>query len=184
MVWPVLTMADQPPLLQGLMVPIAFGALWMITGVSGLGLSAAGQLAWCLPAMGLAVGVYVAVRRLIIGRPARHRTVVANSWRWFNLVNAGQAVLIVIAIFGLAKAGLAGLIPAAVCLVVGLHFLPLAKVFDVPWFYLTGGLLVAVAAAGATVYASGAGTPPSQALVGLGAAAALWGSALATAARG
>jgi hypothetical protein len=40
-----------------------------------------------------------------------------------------QWLVIAVAVVGLAAAGAPGLIPGAICLIVGLHFLPLARIF-------------------------------------------------------
>lgn len=42
----------------------------------------------------------------------------------------------------LARVGLSIWIPIAVAVVVGLHFIPLARVFEVPLYYWTGALSV------------------------------------------
>ena len=61
-----------------------------------------------------------------------------------------------------------------VCAVVGLHFLPLAGLFGVPLYCVTGAALCLVAIATMTLGAVGAPTSLWQLVPGLGAAVALW----------
>ncbi|GGC63681.1 hypothetical protein [Undibacterium terreum] len=93
--------------------------------------------------------------------------------RIFNFVNAGQWILIFISSNVLINMGLsAWVIPAAI-FIVGLHFLPLAQVFNNLPHYLTGAALMLVAVA--YPFATAAG--PSSPLGCLGAGLILWASA-------
>ena len=76
------------------------------------------------------------------------------------------------------------LIPPVVCLIVGAHFFPLARLFDQPQYWWTGASLSIVAAAGFITLAAGAGAEVSRVVVGLGAAITLWGTSLHVARRG
>lgn len=59
----------------------------------------------------------------------------------FHIINAGQWVVILIGGNILANIGLSSwIIPMAIC-IIGLHFLPLAKLFKYPPHYVTGALL-------------------------------------------
>jgi uncharacterized membrane protein len=94
--------------------------------------------------------------------------------RLFNIVNAGQWVLIFVVASVLANTGHADWIVAAVIFIIGLHFLPLARVFAYPSHYLTGSALMILALAYPMLAPSG-----SQSPVGcLGAGLVLWASAL------
>ena len=90
-------------------------------------------------------------------------------FRRFNLVSGLQWLAIVVASVLLGRAGLAAFIPAAVAFVVGVHFFPLATLFDVRAYRATGGALCALAAAALFV-----ASPRRLALVGLGSAAVLF----------
>jgi hypothetical protein len=91
--------------------------------------------------------------------------------RVFNIVNAGQWIVIFILIQVLNHLGKgAWIIPMAMA-VIGLHFLPLAHAFKHPAHYVTGVAMVAWAA----VYPLLAG--PTAAMGFLGAGLILWLSA-------
>ena len=50
--------------------------------------------------------------------------------------------LIGVAVFALARVGRGDLIPQALGVIIGLHFLPLVKIFRAPLYYWTGGIMV------------------------------------------
>jgi uncharacterized protein DUF7010 len=170
---------------QGVIVMTGFSAAWGIVAATAAPSTVAVVvlivLAVAIAAAVAVVGLRMAARSAERGTTRR---VAANSRKVFNLVNAGQTVLILIAVFGLVKAGHPALIPAAVCFVVGLHFLPLARVFDVRTYWLTGALLIAVGIVGALVFAYDADSALARAVVGIPAAVALWITSLLVANRG
>ncbi|BCJ48236.1 hypothetical protein GCM10010168_25960 [Actinoplanes ianthinogenes] len=170
---------------QGVFVMTGFGLFWAILAATGVS-PAAAAIGLAVPAVATAIAVLVVALRWAAESVARGTTrrVAEHSRQVFTLVNVGQAVLILIAVFGLVRAGHPGLIPAAVCLVVGLHFLPLARVFDVRTYLATGALLIAVAVVGAVVYAAASDDALVRVVVGLPAAIALWTSSLLIARRG
>ncbi len=94
--------------------------------------------------------------------------------RWFNIINAGQWILLILIGNILVNIGLsAWVIPAAI-LIVGLHFLPLAGLFSYPAHYITGAALILIAATYPFLTAQGPLSP-----VGCyGAGLVLWLSAL------
>jgi hypothetical protein len=49
------------------------------------------------------------------------------------------------AVFALAQVGGFDLIPQALGVIIGLHFLPFAKIFRTPRYYWTGGIMVVAA---------------------------------------
>ena len=113
----------------------------------------------------------------VYGRYRRHRT--ALAWepasaaerrrdRWFHAINAGQWIAILVIGNVLANIGLSAWVIPAAMFIVGLHFLPLARLFGNPPYYVTGGALMLLAAA--YPFAAPAGA--------LGAGAILWASAL------
>ena len=50
-----------------------------------------------------------------------------------------------VAVFALARVGRGDLIPQALGVIIGLHFLPLVKIFRAPTYYWTGGIMVVAA---------------------------------------
>jgi hypothetical protein len=173
------------PVTMGLVVVATFGALWSIAPLFLLPLSAPALVV--LVAVVVAAAVAVLIVALRLRGAARGRTlrrVMPDAGRKFNLVNVGQTVLIIGAVAALIRAGRPGLIPVVTCLVVGLHFLPLARIFDLSPFWLTGALLVAVAAAGGIGYTAGLADSTVLSIVGFGATAVLWTTGLVTAKHG
>lgn len=94
--------------------------------------------------------------------------------RWFHLINAGQWIVILIVGNILANIGHGDWVIPAAIFVVGLHFLPLARLFANPWHYFTGAALLAVAVFYPLVTPEGA----KSAIGCLGAGSILWLSAL------
>lgn len=93
--------------------------------------------------------------------------------RLFSIINAAQWLLILVGGNVLANVGLAAwVLPAAVA-IIGLHFLPLARLFAYPPHYVTGAALVLVA----LVLPLSTHAPDTPA-VPLGAGLVLWASAL------
>jgi hypothetical protein len=105
----------------------------------------------------------------LIETPERQR-----RQRWFHIINVGQWVVILIVGNVLANLGLGSWVIAAVILIVGLHFLPLAWVFSYPVHYATGAAFIVLA----LVYPFMAPAGPSDPVGSLGAGLILWLSAL------
>ncbi len=102
----------------------------------------------------------------------------ARARRVYGWVNAAQLVAIVVGSRSLAVAGYPQFIAALVCFCLGVHFLPLARVFRLPAYARMGWLQVGAATAG-VVAAIGAGRPWLATVVpALGAAATLLGTGL------
>jgi len=92
----------------------------------------------------------------------------------FALVVAGEFAAIAVAVNVLVRSGHPQWIPAAICAVVGLHFVPLARLFDLRVYDATAVALCAVAAATMIMGVAGAPVVLWQLLPGFGAALALW----------
>jgi hypothetical protein len=97
--------------------------------------------------------------------------------RRFGRINALQWLGIGLVVAAALAGRVPELIPGLVAVVVGLHFLPLAALFQQPRFHLTGALMISVGAAGCAVSAAGGPANAARMAVGLGAAAVLWGTA-------
>jgi hypothetical protein len=128
----------------GVLVVSIFGALWFL-----LGLAASERLS-AVTAASLAIGLGA----LVAGALAlRHRAASLPSMadpeerrrigRTFGRVNALQWAAIVVIAVVLGRLHLDAYTPAAVTVVVGLHFFPLARLFHQPQHWLTGAVLVA-----------------------------------------
>lgn len=160
----------------GAMFFSVFGSVWLASWAFQR--FAQPAMAFLLIALAFVVLFYRAVQQYRNNRsalateaenPARKRI---N--RLFNLINAAQWIVIVILVNILNKLGLAvWAIPAAM-LVIGIHFLPLAKLFSYPPHYVTGVALIIAAVSYPLLAAQG----PSDAVGCLAAGLILWASAL------
>ena len=132
---------------SGIVVMALFGAVWWAVG--------SGALTGAARGLALAVGGSVSLL-LLAGWWRLRRSLPAEALggpadtsgsRRFGAVNAAQWIAIVLVVVVARAVDRPEIIPALVCLVVGAHFFPLAGLFDAPRYRLTGGALVAVAAA-------------------------------------
>jgi len=96
-----------------------------------------------------------------------------KTGRTFYLINAAQWIIILIARNVLVNLGLADWIIPSVMLVVGLHFLPLAKLFNTPGLLWLGLVVSLFAIIYPFVLSQGAADPYGC----LGAGVLLWGYA-------
>ncbi|MEU1108772.1 hypothetical protein [Streptomyces sp. NPDC005866] len=141
----------------------------------------------CIVALAAAAAVTAVILTVRFGAlPGRRRVrrVAPNSFRVFGQVNIGQSVAVVAAILLLGRLGLWPYVPAVVCMIVGLHFLPLAWSFAQPQYWWTGALLMALALIAVLTLAGGVDAATVRVLLGFGAAAVLWATALHVARHG
>ncbi|MGE3911919.1 MAG: hypothetical protein AB7K36_21350 [Chloroflexota bacterium] len=175
----VSTQPDAGPMLRrrGAIILAVFACIWAAGGISRLG-----ALSEMLPAL---IGV-VAVTVIIIVYALRSDQSASPSaptrlppdWnRRLGLVNLLQAAGIVVSVVLLSSAGAPSLIPATVCVIVGMHFIPLARIFDEAAYTLAGLVLCAIGLVGYGMVALVDG-PTSQVVVGCGAALTLWSTAV------
>jgi len=123
-----------------------FGSAWCIVA---LALWPAHPI-WSIPAGSLATIVLLALcvmrLRAIRNIPSTDDPgAVAKGKRagtFFGIIFGAECGLIWICAMLLAHLGLSIWIPIAVAVIVGLHFIPLARVFEVPLYYWTGVLCV------------------------------------------
>ena len=157
----------------------------LITGLFGLpwALTASGSLQ-PEPATAVRLAAF-AITALAVGvalvPPAtgqdRVRRVPADWRRRFNRVGMAQAAAIIATVAALVLGGRPTLVPAAVCLVVGLHFVPLTSLFDQPQFRWTAAGLCLVAALAGSLHLWGRSTA-AIVVAGCGAAVVLWATSL------
>ncbi|MEU0088279.1 hypothetical protein [Streptomyces sp. NPDC006274] len=168
---------------RGATVLAAFALVWAFAAGSGI---ASMPVAVAVGAVGAVLtGAAVALAFRGAAGPARRVVRLPEKWnRGVGLVN-GLEVVAVFAVIATANAtGHAELIPPGICLVVGLHFFPLARLFDQWQYTWTGVLLTAVAVVGAVVAAAGSPGETVRVVVGAGAAVVLWLSSFHVALRG
>ena len=134
----------------GCWVGTLIGAGWMAFGLSSL----PNLVRVPLGLIGLAVVISLlrwsrqliaASRNLVEATPPEHAAS-RRAWSWFWLNLVAEIVLLNVAINLLAAPALRVYWIPAISLVVGLHFLPMAKFFGVPSYWICGGAMVGAAA--------------------------------------
>lgn len=153
-----------------------FGLGWWLLGTSGFDGSArpAGIMGGCVVTLGL----MLAARRFLpasAGGPFP-----ADRRRRFNQINGLQWLLIVVIAVVCARAAVPVLIPPLVAIVVGLHFLPLAAVFEQPRLRVPAALLAGAGTAGVAVWSTNGPDTLVRLVVGVICALSLWGTAIWT----
>ncbi|MFD0773777.1 DUF7010 family protein [Streptomonospora algeriensis] len=166
---------------RGAFVLAFFALMWALAGASGLGRAVPAVAAGAV-AVSAAV-VVLAYRYGYAGDRQRERRLPHGWGRSVGVVNIAQAAAIAAAVLLLVNTGSTLLLPPVVCLIVGLHFFPLARLYDQRQYHWTGVLLTAVAAAGFGGATWGAGTQAVLSAVGFAAALVLWASAVHVAVR-
>jgi hypothetical protein len=134
---------------MGVFFVAGFGSIWMCTGLAALGhltlLSGIGILIVLAALVLPAVQLLRKTRKYKVEEadPERSRRI-GRAFGWINTV---QWIAIVAAIVLLNVFRQPDYIVPAIATIVGLHMLPLARLFEYPAHYLAGGLLVAYSAA-------------------------------------
>jgi len=133
-------------MIAGAAILTVFGAWWCIAALANW----TERPGWSIPAasvttivlLGLCVLRLVATRKI----PSIDDPVAAakgkRAGKLFGIIFGIEAGLIALCSILLASRGLGLWIPVAVAIIVGVHFLPLAHVFDVGLYYWTGALSV------------------------------------------
>jgi len=148
----------------GIVVLCLFAAIWGVAGV----LVAGAPAAWAALPIALSVVILLYARRWPGSRvePGPHVGRLVGIW------SGVEGVAMVLAASFLINAHHRDAMMPVFAIIVGAHFLPLARGVPVRIYYLTGGALIAVGLAGLLA-------PPHLPLfVGLSAAAILWTSAV------
>jgi hypothetical protein len=165
----------------GVLITALFGFAWIGWGMSDIhgGATLPVQVVGGVVALVLLIGS----ARLFLS--ARHAEVAADNGPRRSRIMRRFGIVVGVEYFTLgAIAGvLSGLhleqwVPVAICAGVGLHFLPLAAVFRVPLYYVTGAALVVLAVVTVIAVHSGASTVLWTALPGIGSAIVLWATSV------
>lgn len=135
---------------SGVFFMALFGTLWAYTGIMGL-------QGWGLPLL-LVIAVTIGASLFLGGfsliRASRTLTNHASATDvrigkrtklWFNIVFAAEGIAIAIAITICNATGDIDRIPLVIAIIVGVHFFPLAPLFQVKLYYWTGALLCLLA---------------------------------------
>lgn len=156
----------------GAIIMSVFGVIWWIVG-----LRASGQPSLLIYGVPLAAAVAVAAA-FLRGRAAEPETVESKRRdRLVGIASAAEGVAIFVVANVLVNVGQRDEVAPAVALIVGLHFLPLARWLPARPYYVTAVTLVALALAGFLI----ASPELRLALVSAGAACTLWVTSLAAA---
>ncbi|GAF64864.1 hypothetical protein BTS2_1760 [Bacillus sp. TS-2] len=127
----------------------AFGMLWSFTGIMGLQ-GWGGVYAYAIMAPGLAliiggISLLSASRKMGTFGEQDEEALAKEGKRlgfWANLIFLIQGVSIGLTIYILNQVGHTEWIPVVIAVIVGLHFYPLAVVFKIAKYHLTGTLFL------------------------------------------
>jgi hypothetical protein len=168
------TVAHARGVIAGAAILTLFGAVWCILA---LALWPA-HPRWSIPA-GAAIAIVLialCLQRLIAWRKilSPDDPIAAAKGKragmWFGIIFTAEGLLIGLAAALLSHLGLSDWIPIAAAIIIGLHFLPLARLFEVPLYYWTGALSVLGMLASSLIPDSGTRTLCASLLM----AAVLW----------
>ena len=163
----------------GAVVFTFLGAFWAVESIANL--PAAPLWSYGLVAIVVVALGALAVRRFASSRslpPAADPVQASREGKRmgivFGVVFTVEFALIAVAATVLDSTGHSLLIPVAVAFIVGAHFLPLAAVFKLPFYYVTGAVCMVCALASLLIVVE----PVRLFALGLAIAAILWVSAL------
>ena len=149
-----------------------FGAAWLAFGMASLGVPVRVALAVVAPVFLLIVCLGSVARRRAPKLPQVDSPEKKQMMRAFAVVNVVEWVAIFGVVNLLRNLHLEGWIVSSIVLIVGAHFLPLARIFQVPQHMKTGWAMMLLAAAALALPASLRDTVEC-----LGAGLILWASA-------
>ena len=166
-----------------------FGTLWAYTGIMGL----QGWGAPLLLVTAVAIGIVLFIGGVSLIRASGElanqvsKTALRHGKRtrfWFNIIFAAEGLAIAITIAISNATHHPELIPVIIAIIVGVHFLPLARLFQVRLYYFTGTLLCLLAIitwlfVPAKVTLGEHQINAFMSVVGFGSALILWGTGLA-----
>jgi hypothetical protein len=128
----------------GMMVLSFFGLGWASWGLAdgvAAGVDTAITVVAVLCAVAAVVGAVLLFRRSASAPSGADALRARPAGKRFGFIVAAEFIGIFVIARVLAVTGLTELIPAIVCLGVGIHFFPLTRLFNVPIYHYTGGAL-------------------------------------------
>ncbi|MFJ6632662.1 hypothetical protein ACIQMR_14905 [Streptomyces sp. NPDC091376] len=150
-----------------------FGLGWWLLGSSAFDGST--RLVLLVVGCAVTVGLMLAARRFLPASAGDPFPV--GRRRRFNQINGLQWLLIIAIVVVCRQVGVPVLVPPLIAVVVGLHFLPLAAVFEQPRLRIPAALLIASGSAGMTIWLANGPDETVRLVVGLASALSLWGMA-------
>ncbi|HET7034769.1 MAG TPA: hypothetical protein VFI42_03735 [Thermomicrobiaceae bacterium] len=171
---------------SGVLVLTIFGTVWGIVGAIALNGWGSPELAIVVVVIGIVLlAQAVSLRNAAARLPDDEGDHAAENrrQRGFIAINVVEFGSIAIAVFACNVTQQLHLLVPLIALIVGLHFLPLAALFHVRTYYVTGVLLCLLAVLGlfaipSTSSIDGREVRASWAVVSFGAAVVLWASAI------
>jgi hypothetical protein len=129
-----------------------FGCLWLFWALASMNVRTPVVVAAVLvfaaslwiPAAALLRNGMIATKLAVPLTPEQEREQ-SRMARIFGLVFAAEGVLIFLAVNLLNNSGLGAYAISAIAAIVGLHFLPLARLFQRPLYYVSGTIMTAAA---------------------------------------
>ena len=179
---------------SGVIFMAFFGTLWAGIGIRGM-------QGWEFPVLitlSLLIGVVLFISAIALIKNSRQLTneVIkkdGDRWRkknrWFGIIFSLEGLFIAIAAFICVSTNHLNLFVPVMALIVGAHFFPLASLFQVPIYYITGTLLCLLATIVILTFPVKIIISDQQVMawwvsVGFGSALILWGSGVIVCLRG
>jgi len=179
---------------SGVIFMAFFGTLWAGIGIRGM-------QGWEFPVLiilSLLIGVILLISAIALIKNSRQLTneVIkkdGDRWRkknrWFGIIFSLEGLLIAIAAFICGSTNHLNLFVPVMALIVGTHFFPLASLFQVPIYYITGTLLCLLATIVMLTFPVKIIISDHQIMawwvsVGFGSALILWGTGVIVCLRG
>jgi hypothetical protein len=142
----MLTKARMRGIIGGAAILTLFGSFWFIVTL----VFQPARPAWTIPAASVTTFVllvvcvvrWVASAKMLDSHDPAAAAKGKRAGIFFGIIFGVEGGLIAVSSMLLARWGLGDWIPVAAGIIVGVHFLPLAHVFEVPLYYWTGALAV------------------------------------------
>jgi hypothetical protein len=175
---PMLTKARMRGIIGGAAILTLFGGLWFILTL----VFQPARSAWTIPAASVTTFVLLVVCVLrwaaSANMPDSHDPAATAKGKRagmiFGIIFGLEGGLIALVSVLLGRSSLGDWIPVAVALIVGVHFIPLAYVFEMPVYYWTGGLSILGILGCLLIH----GVGPRLLCVGMVMGTALWSTTL------
>ena len=131
-----------------------FGAAWLAIGMTGAGVPLRAGVALVVPVFALIAYLGAAARRRLPRAVGENSPEKKQMMRAFTMVNVAQWLAILGAVNLLRNMRLDAWTVPAIVLIVGAHFVPLARIFQAPQHMKTGIVMMLCAAAAVVLPAS------------------------------
>lgn len=158
----------------GIFFLTVFGFVWASLGTSVLPGSAFYLIASAVVSVALVLAGFYLRRAARSATPMPHEMMRSGVTKRFRTVFLIEGVAIAVSAFVLGRVGYPELIPSVAALIVGFHFFPLAPLFRVRAYYVTGALLCLIFLLTVVLAPLSGGQALWFAVPGIGSAVVLW----------